>query len=145
MTRLVPRGTIVAFQPQGPWKWEGGFDGCLPVGASFDRIDLEGNRGAVDLDLQQLASQLVGKPYAADGHDDTPGVVLQAKIAIDHGTLCDRVILEGRLAAKADTTGTFRIDCAPSLKAGAPPVPDPLLAHLGIWRIRQVNPTRTCC
>jgi hypothetical protein len=144
MASLVPEGTNVEFRPDASWRWVA-FDGCLATRASLRRINLEDNWALVDVDLLQLAPQLIGKQYAAVGFDDIPGTLVQVSLTIDEATLFGRAVLEGRKTATTETRGTFSICVAPSLKAGAPPIPDPQTMHRGTWRFRPLPRRRTQC
>jgi len=144
MSSLVPAGTTIVFRPGPGWVWSG-FDGCLRVSAGCDRMDMSGGHHCVvDTDLIRLAADLCGKGYAVVGHN-VPGQVTKATIAVDDGTLFHRVVIDGRLAAKTDTTGTFRIDCRPSQFSGPPPVVDNPPVHDGTWAIEPPAHTRTEC
>jgi hypothetical protein len=135
---------VVEFRPGPGWRWVG-FDGCVRVSAGLNRLDHEGDAGAVDEDLTRMAAQLLNKQYAAEQFDDTPGAVAEATVEVDRATLCHRTVIEGRTAASTDTTGTFRVVCRPSAKAGSPPTPDPQSTHEGTWSIRSPDSARTAC
>ncbi len=144
MSSLVRSGMVVEFCPTADWRWVE-FDGRVRVSAGHHRLDHEGDAGVVDEDLTRLAAELVGRRYVARGFDDEDGAVLEAAVEIDRATLFHRTVIEGRVAAKSDTTGTFRVTCRPSLKSGAPPVPDGQPAHEGTWAILPPAHARTEC
>ncbi len=131
---LVDAGTL-EFVPGSGWAWAGGWDGRFTVSVSPYGMTSDGKAVALAEDLRKLEARLTGKSYTADGFSDAPGSATTATVNVDDGTLSPRVSVAGAPATTAHTTGTFRLVCVPSMKAGSPPVPDPAPVKSGTWRV----------
>jgi hypothetical protein len=135
MDELLVEGGTVEFSADSGWAWAGGWDGKITLSVSPHGMTSDGKAVALAEDLERLATRLTGKSYTADGFADVPGTVTSASVSVDHGTLSPRVAIDGSRAATAHTQGTFQLNCVPSLKAGCPPIPDPVPLKRGTWRV----------
>ncbi len=143
MDELLVDGGTVEFTPASGWAWGGGWNGIVSVNTRPHGMASEGKAVALAEDVERLASLVLGKSYTSDGFADAPGVVTAAAVSVDGGTLSPLVMVDGASAVTARTQGTFRITCAPSLKAGSPPVPDPAPTKSGTWRVERTGQTAT--
>jgi len=130
-------GGVVEFKPGSGWAWAAGWSGKVTASVKPHGLTSEGQSVALTADFERLALQLSGRPYTATGFDDIPGMVTVAVVQVDAGTLSSRVAIDGDAVGTAHTSGTFRVVCVPSFKAGAPPIPDPLLAKEGTWKVAR--------
>ncbi len=124
----------VEFKPGAGWQWLG-WSGRLPLKPPARGHTAAGKAWAVNADLLDLATKLVGKSYTASGFDASPGTVLTAVIEIDAATLSGVVTLAGRPVALATTTGKFRLAVIPAMNAV--PTPDPVTLKSGTFAVKS--------
>jgi hypothetical protein len=130
---VLAKGGVVIFSPEAGWQWEG-WNGKVTVDASW-HATLEGADIVLKSDLERLKQKLVGKSYKASGFDASPGSVLSATVTVKDSTLSDVIRCNGELAATQDTSGSFSVNCVPSMSGV--PSPDPQPAKSGQWRIEK--------
>jgi len=134
---IVVDGGVVVFKPiPGVWQWSG-FNGEITLDLPPRKMDVGGHSVSLADDIQKLKRQLRGKGYKGTGFNDVPGEVISANIQVIPATLSRASSLGGKSHVLKSTRGTFQIACRPSMRAGAPPIPDPLVMKLGTWSVRR--------
>ena len=143
MHKLLVDGGVIRCTPGPGWSWSG-WDGTLSIDAPARELRTEGKGVALAADIARLGLKLQGKIYTATGYADVPGTVLAAQVTCTEGTLSPVVTFAGDKAVTTGTRGeSFLLGLVPSLKAGAPPVPDPTPVKRGTWTVDQPGQTVT--
>lgn len=142
MANIVRNGGKIHFSPDTGWNWDG-WDGQMEITSNEHVLKSESQAVVLPEDIKNLENRLIGCSYKAEGFTDTPGSVVSAQIRVDEATLSATISVGGTAVATALTTGTFKVSCAPSVKAGSPPVPDPMAAsRTGRWEVVDTGQER---
>jgi hypothetical protein len=138
MSEWVTDGDTIRFVPGAGWDWFG-WDGRLKVAAPDRGLSAEGRPVALASDILQLFAQLMGRTYKAQGFDDIPGTGTAAQISVTESTLDRATTIGGQKIVVAKTEGKFVLPCVPSMRAGVPPIPDPVPVKQGRWVVDRVQ------
>jgi Contractile injection system spike tip protein len=140
MAEWAVDGGTVRIEPAAGWSWFV-WDGKPSLRCADHGPAADGKPVGLDEDVMKLALQLAGRQYTATGFTDVPGAVTVATVLVDSGTLDRATTCDGRGIVLTTTKGTFVITCVPSIKAGAPPIPDPVPVKQGKWTIDRSGQT----
>jgi hypothetical protein len=134
MEPVLVGGSVIAFEPEATWKWDG-WNGELEVQPADNGTTVDGKIPVLESDLMALGKELVGKNYKATGFDNIAGVVIVGNISIKQ---LSRVASVGNIkVGHKKTEGTFMISCVPAVTTKPPaPVPDPVPVKSGSWHVK---------
>jgi hypothetical protein len=143
MAEVVVKGGKLVLQPGPGWQWFG-WDGKVEIVAQGTPhpFTVDGAPVILAADVMALAAKVIGKQYKATGFDDVPGVATTALILVDQGTLSKNSQMTSQKVVLATTKGDFQVVCVPSMKAAAPPIPDPVPMKSGTWKIESAGQSK---
>ena len=133
---LLIHGSVLKFHPDAGWSWKG-WNGKLSLKASMHGVRIEKKPVALAGDIELMASHLIGKRYVSKIHKDIPGVVVSATITVKTKSLSRGAPIGGSRMPTTRTTGKFTISCTPAIKAGSPPIPDPVVVKTGKFTVLE--------
>jgi hypothetical protein len=142
MHELVVDGAIAKFQTDGTWNWKG-WDGRLKLRGSSSAVSVDKRPAVISDDVILLYKDLVGKKYAAIGFEDKVGTVRSAVVRLTESSLSKNASIASNRLLTLKTHGEFTLVCAPSVKKGSPPVPDPFASKReGKWVIESAEQSK---
>ncbi len=138
MPDLLTKFSKIKLTPGAGWSWRG-WDGVVTLAQGLDTVLADGRAVVLDQHLILALSQVAAKPYEAVGFADVPGMIATVIGTIDTGTLAESIGAGPSQPALSTTTGTFiaTVGLPSSRLTPAGPVPDPLPAKSGTWKVES--------
>ncbi len=136
MKPFLTNGAKIKLTPDPGWEWVG-WDGELTVSPAKSHLKISESEIIHENDVPMF-KLLQDRPYKATAFPDVVGIIKGESFmaSVEKSTLSDIIEVKRFSPLLLSTIGKFTcIVMSPSIKAGAPPVPDPLLAKTGTWKV----------